>query len=93
MARFSSDPSRVLQEFKEFVKESHRLGMEVYLDVVFNHTGEKERHTQTTLARRAILDCPTLSHCLYACKLHSCPAGAKLRSSSRRSYHAGHAGL
>ena len=40
MARYASDPYAALDEFRDFVKESHRLGMEVYLDVVFNHTGE-----------------------------------------------------
>jgi len=29
-----------VQEFKTLVRELHRAGIEVFLDVVFNHTGE-----------------------------------------------------
>jgi len=53
MSRFSADPSRALDEFRVFVKESHRLGMEVYLDVVFNHTAEGN-HQGPTLSFRGI---------------------------------------
>ncbi|MGP1458173.1 MAG: FN3 associated domain-containing protein [Treponema sp.] len=40
--RYSSDKSAggPTKEFKEMVKAFHDAGMEVYLDVVFNHTGE-----------------------------------------------------
>ncbi len=40
--RYSSDKSAggPTKEFKEMVKAFHEAGMEVYLDVVFNHTGE-----------------------------------------------------
>ena len=40
--RYSSDKSvgGPTKEFKEMVKAFHEAGMEVYLDVVFNHTGE-----------------------------------------------------
>ncbi|MBR1722207.1 MAG: chitobiase/beta-hexosaminidase C-terminal domain-containing protein, partial [Treponema sp.] len=40
--RYSSDKSAggPTREFKEMVKTFHDAGMEVYLDVVFNHTGE-----------------------------------------------------
>ena len=34
------DPLAVLDEFKEMVKALHRAGLEVILDVVFNHTAE-----------------------------------------------------
>ncbi|MDE3045578.1 MAG: glycogen-debranching protein [Verrucomicrobiota bacterium] len=39
---FASDPTiqGALSEFKTFVKELHKEGIELYLDVVYNHTGE-----------------------------------------------------
>ncbi|HKO52770.1 MAG TPA: glycogen debranching protein GlgX [Polyangiaceae bacterium] len=39
---FSSDPDplAVLDEFRDMVKALHRAGIEVFLDVVFNHTSE-----------------------------------------------------
>lgn len=37
----SSEPGSALIEFKTMVRELHRHGIEVILDVVFNHTGEK----------------------------------------------------
>lgn len=42
MHRYASKdiPGREVQELKMLVKEAHRLGIEVYLDVVYNHTGE-----------------------------------------------------
>ncbi len=44
MARYASDSSREasIMEWKTMVKELHRNGIEVILDVVFNHTGEKK---------------------------------------------------
>lgn len=36
----SKEPGGVLQEFKTLVKELHRNGIEVILDIVFNHTSE-----------------------------------------------------
>lgn len=58
MARYSSAMSReatnaaeasrrVINEFKNFVKESHKRGIEVILDVVFNHTAEGNEHGPT----------------------------------------------
>uniref|UniRef100_A0A7S3EBS1 isoamylase n=2 Tax=Rhodosorus marinus TaxID=101924 RepID=A0A7S3EBS1_9RHOD len=35
-----SDPWSALDEFKTMVRELHRAGIEVFLDVVFNHTAE-----------------------------------------------------
>ena len=35
-----SDPARQVREFKYMVRELHRAGIEVILDVVFNHTAE-----------------------------------------------------
>jgi glycogen operon protein len=36
----SSDPADHVREFRDMVKTLHRAGIEVILDVVFNHTGE-----------------------------------------------------
>ncbi|HET6539797.1 MAG TPA: glycogen debranching protein GlgX, partial [Chryseolinea sp.] len=36
----SSDPVKVLDEFRDMVKALHQAGIEVILDVVFNHTAE-----------------------------------------------------
>jgi isoamylase len=36
----SKDPLKVLDEFRDMVKALHRAGIEVILDVVFNHTAE-----------------------------------------------------
>jgi isoamylase len=38
-----SEYAQSLREFKCMVKELHRNGIEVILDVVFNHTGEKDK--------------------------------------------------
>jgi glycogen operon protein len=36
----SKDPTKVLDEFRDMVKAFHKAGIEVILDVVFNHTAE-----------------------------------------------------
>lgn len=36
----SDDPLKALDEFRDMVKALHRAGIEVILDVVYNHTGE-----------------------------------------------------
>ncbi len=38
--RFSATPGLQVEEFKSMVKRLHRAGIEVILDVVYNHTGE-----------------------------------------------------
>jgi isoamylase len=38
----SSDPLAVIDEFRDLVKALHRAGIEVILDVVFNHTAESD---------------------------------------------------
>jgi len=40
MTRYASDPRQAIEEFKMMVRELHRAGIEVILDVVFNHTSE-----------------------------------------------------
>jgi glycogen operon protein len=46
---FSSrkDPLGILDEFRDMVKALHREGIEVILDVVFNHTAEGNQHGPT----------------------------------------------
>ena len=52
--RFSSEGARTLvNEFKTMVKAMHRVGIEVILDVVFNHTGEGD-HLGPTLFLKGI---------------------------------------
>ncbi|MCA0337427.1 MAG: glycogen debranching protein GlgX [Actinobacteria bacterium] len=43
----ATDPQGVLDEFKGMVKLLHRAGLEVILDVVYNHTAEQDRHGAT----------------------------------------------
>jgi isoamylase len=38
--RYASEPRRALQEFKEMIARYHDAGLEVILDVVYNHTSE-----------------------------------------------------
>src|SRR5207253_738542 len=38
--RYASDKARTLQEFKEMVARFHDAGLEVIIDVVYNHTAE-----------------------------------------------------
>jgi glycogen operon protein len=51
------DPLGPVDEFRDMVKALHRAGIEVILDVVFNHTAEGD-HTGPTLSSRG-LDNPT----------------------------------
>ena len=48
-----SDPLGALDEFRDMVKALHRAGIEVILDVVFNHTAEGD-HTGPTLSLRGL---------------------------------------
>jgi isoamylase len=43
----SEEPGAVVDEFKEMVKALHEAGIEVILDVVFNHTGEGDEKGPT----------------------------------------------
>ncbi|ALE06992.1 glycogen debranching protein [Arthrobacter sp. ERGS1:01] len=49
----TSDPGQQVREFKDMVKELHRNGLEVILDVVYNHTAEGN-HLGPTLSFRGI---------------------------------------
>ena len=70
--RYSSDKTLggPTKEFKEMVKAFHDAGMEVYLDVVFNHSGEggpwyneKDNYNTAELTFMRGLDCSTY-YCL-----------------------------
>lgn len=49
MSRYTSspEPGAAVREFKQLVKALHAAGIEVILDVVFNHTGEGEKQDRT----------------------------------------------
>jgi isoamylase len=49
----SRDPLGPVDEFREMVKALHRAGIEVILDVVFNHTAEGD-HSGPTLSLRGV---------------------------------------
>ncbi|MEN3120834.1 glycogen debranching protein GlgX [Janibacter sp. LM] len=53
----SEDPHEVLREFKGMVKELHAAGIEVLLDVVYNHTAEQSTDGATLCWRG--LEAPT----------------------------------
>lgn len=46
-AGYASNPGEQVREFKEMVKQFHQAGIEVILDVVYNHTGEGNEHGPT----------------------------------------------
>jgi glycogen operon protein len=46
-----SDPLGALDEFRDMVKALHRAGIEVILDVVYNHTAEGDEHGPTICYR------------------------------------------
>ncbi|MEO1342398.1 MAG: alpha-amylase family glycosyl hydrolase, partial [Cyanobacteria bacterium J06635_13] len=48
-----SDPLEALDEFRDLVKALHRAGIEVILDVVFNHTAEGN-HQEPTVSFRGL---------------------------------------
>ncbi len=48
-----ADPEKIIQEFKQMVKRFHNAGIEVILDVVYNHTAEGN-HAGPTLSFRGI---------------------------------------
>lgn len=49
--RFASKPGAQVHEFKTMVKALHRAGIEVVLDVVYNHTGEGDQYGPTVSLR------------------------------------------
>lgn len=48
---YAADPQNHIREFKEMVLALHQAGIEVYLDIVFNHTGESGYDGVTTSFR------------------------------------------
>lgn len=48
---YAADPENHIREFKEMVLALHRAGIEVILDIVFNHTGESGYDGPTTSFR------------------------------------------
>jgi glycogen operon protein len=52
---YAADPADARREFKEMVKALHRAGIEVVLDVVYNHTAEGD-HTGPTYSFKGIDD-------------------------------------
>ena len=52
---YAADQKQPLNEFKSMVKALHQAGIEVILDVVFNHTAESEK-TFPTFCQRGIDD-------------------------------------
>ena len=49
--RFASVPGRETHEFREMVRRFHSAGIEVLLDVVYNHSGEGDRRGPTVSFR------------------------------------------
>ena len=60
--RYFADPSRGVQEFKEMVARFHDAGLEVILDVVYNHTAEGNERG-ATLSFRGIDNLRTTASC------------------------------
>ena len=50
-AGYAADTANPLHEFKEMVLALHQAGIEVFLDIVFNHTGEGDYHGPTSSFR------------------------------------------
>ncbi|PIE58873.1 MAG: glycogen debranching enzyme GlgX [Desulfobulbus propionicus] len=48
---YCADPANALNEFRDMVKQLHRAGIEVLLDIVYNHTGEGGLDGPTTSFR------------------------------------------
>ncbi len=50
-SKSTATPGAVVKEFKTMVKEMHKAGIEVILDVVFNHTAEGNHYGNTFMFR------------------------------------------
>jgi glycogen operon protein len=50
-ASYAAQPGVALREFKQMIREFHRAGLEVILDVVYNHTGEGNENGPTVSFR------------------------------------------
>lgn len=53
-ASYAADPSRASHELKQLVRDLHQAGIEVILDVVFNHTAEGDHRGPDYAWRRLI---------------------------------------
>lgn len=51
--RYAAEPGSQVNEFKRMVKKLHRAGIEVVLDVVYNHTGEGD-HVGPSVSLRGL---------------------------------------
>ena len=51
--RYATQPMKAVDEFKRMVRRLHQVGIEVILDVVYNHTGEGN-HLGPTLSLRGL---------------------------------------
>ena len=78
--QFCHDPLAVLNEFRDMVKALHRAGIEVILDVVYNHTAEgndKDRHSASKDWRtRPITSCKRTTNAMpttVVLAIHSTP--------------------
>ena len=80
--RFSATGDPV-GEFKTMVKRLHDAGIEVILDVVYNHTGESN-HNGPTLASAASTTPPTTASTPMTRRATSTTPGPATRSTRRR---------
>jgi isoamylase len=48
---YANDPGEAIREFKSMVRALHQEGIEVYLDMVYNHTGEGDYNGTTSSFR------------------------------------------
>ncbi len=84
------DPQAQVDEFKSMVRELHRAGIEVILDVVYNHTAEGDENGPMLSFRG--LDNPRLLHAQPRCahvELHRLRQHGERRLAGRAADHPG----
>lgn len=79
----------MLNEFKQLVKECHKRGIEVILDVVFNHTAEGNEKGPTLSFRQAAAP-PHAVVPGFPAAASACPRPQRVRMPFRRSMPPGH---